>query len=83
MQKNIRDQIIEGILDGDTVDLTLNKAIRVCQAQEAAKKQRANMIGIHHESVAAIRNAPRKKPPSHTAPGYSATFLGCRSRRSS
>ena len=87
MQKNIRDQIIEGILDGDTVedllqikDLTLDKAIQVCQAQEAAKKQRANMIGIHHESVAAIRNAPRKKPPSHTALGYSATCPGCGSR---
>ena len=35
----------------------------------AAKKQHANMIGIHHKSVAAIRNAPRKTPPSHTAPG--------------
>ena len=38
-QKNIRGQLIEGILDGDTVedllqlkDLTLDKAIQVCQA---------------------------------------------------
>ena len=87
MQKNTRDQIIEGILDGDAVedllqikDLTLDKAIQVCQAQEAAKKQLANMIGIHHESVAVIRNAPRKKPPSHTVPGYSATCPGCGNR---
>ena len=43
IQKNIRDQLIEGILDGDTVedllqikDLNLDKAIQVCQAQEAA-----------------------------------------------
>ena len=62
-QKNIHDQLIEGILDGDTVedllqlkDLTLDKAIQVCQAQEADKKQCANMISIHQESVAAIRN---------------------------
>jgi len=41
IQKNIRDQLIEGILDGDTVkallqvkDLTLDKAIQICQAQE-------------------------------------------------
>ena len=60
-QKNICDQLIEGILDGDTVedllqikDLTLDKAIQVCQAQEAAKKQRANMSCVHQESVAAI-----------------------------
>ena len=45
-QKNIRDQLIEGLLDGDTVehllqekDLTLDKAITTCRAQEAAKKQ--------------------------------------------
>ena len=49
-QKNIRDQIIEGLLDSDTVehllqekDLTLDKAITTCRAQEAAKKQRAEI----------------------------------------
>ena len=47
-QKSIHDQIIEGLLDGDTVehllqekDFSLDRAISVCQAQEAAKKQRA------------------------------------------
>ena len=42
--KNIRDQIIEGLLDADTTehllqetDLTLAKAITMCQAQEAAR----------------------------------------------
>ena len=48
-QRNIRDQIIEGLLDADTIkqllkecDLTLDRAISTCQAQEAAKniKQR-------------------------------------------
>ena len=69
--KNICDQLIEGILDGDTVkdllqlkDLTLDKAIQVCQAQEAAKKQRSKMIGIHQESVAAIRN-PQTQARNH------------------
>ena len=42
--KSIRDQIIEGLTDGDTVedllkekDLTLDKTIITCRAQEAAK----------------------------------------------
>ena len=49
--KNIRNQIIEGLWDGDTVehllqkkDLTLDKAITACRAQEAAKEQQAEMV---------------------------------------
>ena len=45
-QKNIHDQIIEGLLDADTMKqlleesgLTLDKAISTCRAQEPAKKQ--------------------------------------------
>ena len=45
IEKNIRDQVIEGILDGDTIEhllqqqnLTLSVAITACRAQEAAKK---------------------------------------------
>ena len=47
-QKSIRDQIIEGLLNGDTVEallqanLTLDETISKCRAQEAAKRQRAN-----------------------------------------
>jgi len=44
--KNIRDQIIKGTLDRNTVgqflkqpDLELKKAITLCRTQEAAKKQ--------------------------------------------
>lgn len=44
-QKNIRDQIIEGLLDGDTIedllkekDLTLDTTVTKCRAQEAAKR---------------------------------------------
>ena len=51
VQKSIHNQIIEGLLDGDTVkallqetDLTLDKAISKCRAQEAAKRQHANIV---------------------------------------
>ena len=49
-RKNIRDQIIKGLLEGDTVedllrerDLSLDTAISKCRAQEAARKQRADI----------------------------------------
>ena len=57
--KNIRDQIIEGLLDADTtedllqeIDLTLARAISKCQTQEAAKKQHAGLHNYSTESVA-------------------------------
>jgi len=53
-RKNLCDQIIEGITDGDTIedllqekDLFLDRAIQICQAQEAAKRQRASMSTGH------------------------------------
>ena len=83
-QKNIRDQLIDGIIDGDTVedllqikDLTLDRAIQVCQAQEAAKKQRASITGAHQESVSAIRNPPYRKPPRQTPPSHPTVCPGC------
>lgn len=84
IQKNIRDQLIEGVLDGDTVetllqekDLSLDKAIQVCRAQEAAKKQRASiMTGVHQESIAAINLPLRRKTQSHP-PSQSTTCPGC------
>ena len=49
-RKNIRGQIIEGLLEGDTVedllrerDRSLDTAISKCRAQEAARKQRADI----------------------------------------
>lgn len=70
-QKSVCDQIIEGLLDGNTVehllqekDLSLDRAVSVCQAQEAAKKQRAAIQqGPSHfnESVAALKTHPQKK----------------------
>ena len=47
-QKNIRDQIISGLVDGEVVEdllkeknLTLDRALASCRASKAAKKQRA------------------------------------------
>ena len=77
VQKNLRDQLIEGLSDGDTIeallqekDLTLDKAISKCRAQEAAKKQRANLTNDHTETVAAIHKK-RHSPPA-TCPGCGA-----------
>ena len=70
-----RDQIIEGIADGDTVedllkekDLSLDTAISKCRAQEAAKKQRAEITrqrpadrstsGSHQRTCAGCGSAP-------------------------
>ena len=87
MQKNMRDQLIDGIIDGDTIkdllqikDRILDRAIQVCQAQEAAKKQRASITGAHQESVSAIRNPPYRKPPRQTPPSHPAACLGCGSK---
>ena len=51
-QKNIRDQIIKGLIDGDAVetllrekDLSLQAAMLKCRSQEAAKRQRAEIAG--------------------------------------
>ena len=79
-QKNIRDQIIEGLLDGDTVehllqekDLTLDKAITTCRAQEAAKKQRAEIANTSREpaNVQALRRQPNltRPPLGRSCPG--------------
>ena len=71
-QKNIRDQIFEGLLAGDTVehlqekDLILDKAINTCRAQEAAKK-RAEIANTPHGpvNVQALQRQPNPvKTPS-------------------
>jgi len=76
-QKHVGNQIIEGLLDGDTVedllqeaDLMLTKAISMCQAWEVAKKQRANLTAQLWESVAAVQGRQDDKPwsPQPTCP---------------
>ena len=81
-QKYVRDQIIEGLLDRDTVvdllqeaDLMLAKVISMCQAREAAKKQRANLTAQSWELVTAVQGQQDDKSWS-TQP----TCPGCRAK---
>ena len=61
-QKSIRNQIIEGLLDGDTVEvllqennLTLASAISKCQGQEATKKERASLASQQSKQIAMLQ----------------------------
>ena len=54
LQRNIRDQIISGLLDGDAVEILLRESnislattVDKCRAQEAARKQRGEMAGTN------------------------------------
>ena len=80
MQKNIRDQVIEGLLDGDTVedllqepDLTLTTAITKCRSGEAAKKNRSQMLAQEPELgvVATLQypQLPNQQGRPRTCPG--------------
>ena len=63
----LRSDVIEGLLDGDTVenllrekDLTLVTTISKCRAQEAAKQQRAEMAGdTSTRGINAVRRQPQ------------------------
>ena len=90
-QKNLRDQVIEGLLEIDTVEtllqepnLTLATTINKCQAQEAAKKQRANIANQQPETIAALqrhRNQNSPVPTRTPCPGCgAATHPGGRSQ---
>ena len=79
--KSIRDHIIEGLLDADTTegllketDLTLDSVITKCQAQEAAKKQRAHLYDQTTESIAAFHKPQDRKirPPTSICQGCGA-----------
>lgn len=59
LKRAIRDQIIEGLQDGDTIqellrakDLTLDQAISKCRGMEAAKKSRSEIQGTADVCVA-------------------------------
>jgi hypothetical protein len=83
-QKNIRDQIIEGLIDGDTVevllrekDLTLETTITKCRGQEAAKRQRAEITSRNMEAIAVIRrprSADKATTQPRVCPGCGANF---------
>ena len=81
VKKNICDQIIEGLNDGDTVEdllqianLTLTTTITKCHSREAARRHRSNMS----VQVAALR---RPYQTSHQAtPMTMETCPGCGAR---
>ena len=70
-QKKIRDQVIEGLLDGDTVEsllreknLTLKSTISKCRAHEAAKRQRAEITGATASvSTPNVQTLRKQTPP--------------------
>ena len=81
IQKNIRDQIIAGLADGEAVEtllkeknLTLETTVSKCRAHEAAKRQRAELAGgTPGTSVHAIRQ--KQQNPSSNRGGPKC--LGC------
>ena len=68
LQKALRDQIIEGLLDGEIIqellqvkDLTLDQAISKCRGLEAAKKSRSDIQGS--VDVHAVQTKPPQYQP--------------------
>ena len=75
LQKAIRDQIIEGLQDGEFIQellqekkLSLEQAITKCRGLEAAKRSRSDIQGM--PEVSAIRS----RPPSGPTHKYRACF---------
>ena len=80
-EKNIRDQIIEGSNDGDTIedllqesDLTLAKTVTICRKREAAKKNCHDIHTADPNSMAghAAMHRPRQQQPSGPGCGHPA-----------
>ena len=88
-QKNLRDQIIAGLLDGDIVEdllkeksLSLDTTIAKCRAHEAAKRQRAQIAGRPSDTAIQALRKPRPSPsddhppqvPRQVCPGCGSAF---------
>ena len=86
-EKNIRDQVIEGVYDSDTVEdllqennLTLARAISKCHSKEAAKKHRSDITAPELEVVTTLHHSHQptyRTPPTCPRCG-SATHRGVR-----
>ena len=85
MQRSIRDQIIEGLRDGDTVEdllqeseLTLTTTVAKCRSKEAAKKNRLQMVVQEQETdMVATLHSPQlgaQQRKSHACPGCGGTL---------
>ena len=66
-QKNTRDQIIEGISNGDTIkhllqqpNFTLDTTINTCRTQEAAKRQRREITEQSPGAILSIKQPQHK-----------------------
>ena len=75
LQKAIRDQIIEGLHDGEAIqellqarNLSLDQAISKCRGLEAAKRSRSDIQGTPEVS------AMRSKPPGGPTHRYAACY---------
>ena len=79
LEKNIRDQVIEGVCDGDTVegllqenDLLLAKTVAICRSKEAAKRHRSDITGPDSELVAALHQPQQSTHHIPACPGCGA-----------
>ena len=88
LQKSLRDQVVEGLKDADTVkdllkqrNLTLDIAITTCQAMEAAKKDVSSIQGtsISATGVNSVMKykQPRKQSVTATSSTSSTACMGC------
>ena len=93
MQKALRDQIIEGLHDGDTIqellqskDLTLDQTITKCQGLEAAKKSRAeiqhtpetySVHAVSHTSTCIVCGDKTLQGGHKNCPAYKRTCRKC------
>ncbi|KAK0131141.1 hypothetical protein N1851_034165 [Merluccius polli] len=59
----IKDQIVIGVQDNRT-DLTIEKAIQICQASESAKVQIKIFCNDENEEVGVVQHAKRQSPGS-------------------
>ena len=79
--KNLCDQIIAGLIDGDAVEdllkekkLSLETTISMCRANEAAKRQRAEITSQPEPTVQALQ---RQRPDRNTEQPTKQTCPGC------
>ena len=75
VSKILRDQIIEGLQDGDTIEellrqkkLSLEQTIQICRAHESAKNQREEIKGSHAAINVTSTYKAKKKPTNRDRP---------------
>ena len=75
-QKNLRDQIIEGLRDAETIEdllkennLTLDNTIARCRSREAARKQCSDITQQEPEGMAAMQITQREIASAPVGPG--------------